>query len=238
MPSKLCSPSAPGDILWECALSARNRTARIRVIRTMRTRLSTALIAAALASTACRTTSRQVPVFSSRDPVSAEAALASATLGSGDVVEVRVYGEPDLSGAFRVSPDGTIDYPFCGRLRAAGLSSGGLVDRLSACLRSGYLKSPQITVFLKEYNSKKVFVFGEVQKPGTFPFEDRMSVIQAVTLAGGFTKTAAKNSVIVTRVVDNDERKIKVPVEGIGEGREKNFALQPGDIVYVPESFL
>lgn len=204
----------------------------------MRSRSAAFALIAALAASGCRTTNKQVPTFSGREPVSPEAALASATLGSGDVLEVRVYGEADLSGAFRVSPDGTMDYPFCGRVKALGLSAGGLVDRLTECLRHGYLRSPQVTVFLKEYNSKKVFVFGEVQKPGTFPFEDRMSVIQAVTLAGGFTKTAAKNSVIVTRLIDNDERKIKVPVENIGEGREKNFALQPGDIVYVPESFL
>jgi polysaccharide export outer membrane protein len=163
---------------------------------------------------------------------------AAATLGSGDVLEIRVYGEPDLSGAFRVSAEGTIDYPFCGRLKVAGLSSNGLVDRLIGCLQNGYLKKPQVTVFLKEYNSKKVFVFGEVQKPGTFAFEDNMSIVQAITLAGGFTKLSAKNSVIVTRVIDGDERKLKVPVESIGEGREKNFALIPGDLVYVPESFL
>jgi polysaccharide export outer membrane protein len=163
---------------------------------------------------------------------------ATTSLGGGDVLEVRVYQEPDLTGAFRVSPEGNIDYPFCGRLSVAGLTSSALVDLLKSCLMNGYLKKPQVTVFLKEYNSKKIFVFGEVQKPGTFPFEDRMSIVQAITLAGGFTKLAAQNSVIVTRVVDDQEHKIKVPVENIGEGREKNFAVQPGDIVYVPESFL
>ena len=86
-------------------------------------------------------------------------------------------------------------------------------------------------------NSKKIFVFGEVQKPGTFPYEDGMSIIQAVTLAGGFTKTAAKNNSNVTRIVDGQEQKIRVPVEDIGVGKEPNFQLQPGDIVFVPESF-
>ncbi|MGI5864867.1 MAG: polysaccharide biosynthesis/export family protein, partial [Myxococcales bacterium] len=162
----------------------------------------------------------------------------NATLGVNDVLEIRVYQEPDLTGVFRISAEGTIDYPFCGRVKAAGLSSSALADGLTDCLKDGYLKKPQVTVFLKEYNSKKVFVFGEVQKPGTFPYEDNMSIVQAITLAGGFGKLAAKNSVIVTRLVDNEERKFKVAVEGIAEGRDKNFALQPGDIVYVPESFL
>ena len=124
------------------------------------------------------------------------------------------------------------------RVAAVGLSAGALADTLTTCLKNGYLKNPQVTVFLKEYNSKKVFVFGEVQKPGTFPFEEHMSIVQAITLAGGFSKLAAKNSVIVTRLIDGEERKFKVPVEGIAEGRDKNLALQPGDIVYVPESFL
>lgn len=192
---------------------------------------------------ACKAPSRKGPAFSTREQMEqVTGAVAggphSATLGSGDVLEIRVYQEPDLSGAHRVSSEGTIDFPFCGRVMAAGLTSSGLADSLTTCLANGYLKRPQVTVFLKEYNSKKIYVFGEVQKPGTFPFEDRMNVIQAITLAGGFSKLAAKNSVIVTRVIDGQERKLKVPVESIGEGRDKNFVLQPGDIVFVPESFL
>ena len=146
--------------------------------------------------------------------------------------------EADLTGSFRISEEGTIDYPFCGRLSVSGLSQGALADRLTACLKDGYLKNPQVTVFLKEFNSQKIFVLGQVNKPGTFLFEDRMSVVQAVSLAGGFSKLAAKNSVIVTRRVDGSEQKFKLPVESIAEGRHANFTLQPGDIVYVPESFL
>ena len=92
-------------------------------------------------------------------------------------------------------------------------------------------------MLIREYNSKKIFVFGEVQKPGTFPYEQNMSIIQAITLAGGFTKLASKNNINVTRLIDGQERKIRIPVEDIGIGREKNFLLQPGDIVFIPESF-
>ncbi|MGC4122088.1 MAG: polysaccharide biosynthesis/export family protein [Myxococcales bacterium] len=197
-----------------------------------------------LVAPACKTPGREVPSYSTRDQMARSQPVANSALGVGDVLEVRVYQEPDLSGAFRVATEGTIDYPFCGRIKVSGLSSSALVDLLTSCLKNGYLKRPQVTVFLKEYNSQKVFVFGEVQKPGTFAFEPQMTIIQAVTLANGFTKMAAKDSVIVTRVVvdektlQSDERKVKVPVESIGEGREKNFFMQPGDIVYVPESFL
>jgi polysaccharide export outer membrane protein len=65
-----------------------------------------------------------------------------------------------------------------------------------------------------------------------------MSIIQAITLANGFTKIASKNSTSVTRIIEGEEKKIRVPVEDIGVGREKNFPLRPGDIVFVPESFL
>jgi polysaccharide export outer membrane protein len=199
-------------------------------------------VTAALATSACRTP-RQDQAYGGtmsmeearklRDTTTA----ASSTLGSGDVLEIKVYQEADLSGAFRISPDGSIDFPLCGKVMLNGKTPGQAADTLTACLAEKYLKRPSVSVLLREYNSKKVFVFGEVQRPGTFPYEGEMSIIQAVTIAGGFTKTAAKNSISVTRIIDEQERKIRVPVEDIGVGKEKNFLLQPGDIVFVPESF-
>jgi protein involved in polysaccharide export with SLBB domain len=161
----------------------------------------------------------------------------ASTLGTGDLVEVRVHQEQDLSGMFRVSPEGTIDFPLCGKVHLSAMTSSEAADALKTCLANGFLKNPQVTVLVREYNSKKIFVFGEVQKPGTFPYEEQMSIIQAITIAGGFTKLAAKNSISVTRIVDGQERKMRVHVEDIGTGRMKNFVLRPGDIVFVPESF-
>ena len=159
------------------------------------------------------------------------------TLGAGDLVEVRVFQEADLSGTYRVGPEGTIDFPLCGKTKLAGMTASQSADVLTDCLAKGFLRKPQVSVLIREYNSKKVFVFGEVQKPGTFPYDGDMSIIQAITLAGGFTKLAAKNNINVTRLIDGQERKIRVAVEDIGVGREKNFLLQPGDIVFIPESF-
>lgn len=168
---------------------------------------------------------------------SAERAKTSGgSLGPGDVVEVRVFQEPEHSGTWRVSPEGTIDYPLCGKVPLSGRTASSAADVLSECL-SRFLRRPQVSVLVREYNSQKIFVFGEVQKPGTFPVDGEVSIIQAITLAGGFTKLAAKNNTLVTRVVDGQERKIRVPVEDIGVGRERNFLLQAGDIVFVPESF-
>lgn len=185
---------------------------------------------------ACRSTA-PAPALPLPSEAEAHAAPGQAsTLGPGDLVEVRVFQEPDHSGVWRVSPEGTIDYPLCGKVELAGRTSSTAADALRECL-ARYLRRPQVSVLIREYNSKKIFVFGEVQKPGTFPYDGEMSIIQAITLAGGFTKTAAQNSTNVTRLVDGQERKIRVPVEDIGVGRERNFLLQPGDIVFVPESF-
>lgn len=164
-------------------------------------------------------------------------ATTSSTLGNGDLLEVRVYQETDLSGAFRVSPEGVIDYPLCGKVNVQNMTSSKVSDALTSCLKNGFIKSPQVTVLVREYTSKKVFVLGEVSKPGTFPYEENMSVIQAVTLAGGFTKLAAKNGTSVTRLVNGQESRTRVPVADIELGKQKNFPLLPGDIVFVPESF-
>ncbi len=161
----------------------------------------------------------------------------ATTLGPGDVFEVRVFQEPDLSGVYRVASDGTINFPLCGQIHVSGLTSTTAAERITGCLAHGFLRSPQVSIFVREYNSKKVFVFGEVQKPGTFPYEDGMNIVQAITLAGGFLPGADKNGTSVIRLVNGAEERVKVAVEDIGLGRAPNFGLRPGDIIFVPKSF-
>lgn len=168
----------------------------------------------------------------------ADGGLDLDALAPSDVLEVRVYQEADLSGIYRVNPAGEVDFPLCGKVKVAGTSASEAADRLTACLRNGFLRRPQVAVMVKEFNSKKVFVFGEVAKPGAFPYEEGMTILHAVSAAGGFNRTASKNSVNITRTVDGQELKIPVRAEDIVVGRQKNFALQPGDIIFVPESFL
>ncbi len=161
---------------------------------------------------------------------------AAVTLGPGDVIEVKVYGEPELSGVYVLGRLGDVTFPLCRSVVLGGLSGNGAAEKIRECLQAGFMRDPQVSVIVKEYNSKKVFVFGEVQKPGTFPYEDGMSIVQAITVAGGFTKTASRNSTSVTRRVNGQEVKVKVSVEDIALGKAPNFTLDPGDIVYVPES--
>lgn len=162
----------------------------------------------------------------------------SNTLAANDLLEVRVYQEPDLSGVYRVDGEGQIDFPLCNKVRVGGATPSGAAEAITQCLKNGFVRRPQVSALVKEFNSKKVFVFGEVSKPGSFAYEDGMTIIHAISQAGGLTRSAAKNSVNVTRVVEGKEVKLPVKVEDIVVGREKNFQLVPGDIIFVPESFI
>jgi protein involved in polysaccharide export with SLBB domain len=200
----------------------------------MKRRLSALL--SLLALTACAEHAAAPPPAASPPAAPDREIQAASTLGPGDVFEVRVYQEPELSGAYRVGPQGDIIFPLCRSVSVAGITANATAEKLRACLADGYIRNAQVSVIIKEYNSKKVFVFGEVQKPGTFVYEDGMTVVQAITLAGGFTKTASQNSTSVTRLVDGQEVKIKVAVQDIALGKAQNVVLKPGDIVFVPES--
>ena len=132
----------------------------------------------------------------------------SSTLGPGDVFEVKVFQEKDLSGVYRVSSAGKINFPLIGYVDVAGLTPSEVANKLAALLEKDYLRNPQVDVFVKEYNSKKISVFGQVAKPGTFPYEEGMSVVEAISRAGGFTSMARTNDTTVTRVVGVEEKPV------------------------------
>ena len=164
--------------------------------------------------------------------------LTKVGLGPGDVFEVTVYGEEKLSGMHRIAPDGAIQFPLINRVVVEGMTANEIADELSRRLRDGFLREPSVSVFIKEYSSKKVFVLGEVERPGTFPFTAGMNIVEAITLAGGFKDSANSNYVIVTRQTPDGDKRIPVPVEKITEGLAENLNLQPGDIVFVPDTLL
>lgn len=159
------------------------------------------------------------------------APLNTGTLGPFDVVEVRVYGEPDLSGVYQISGDGGFEFPMIGRVQAAGRPKNQVEQDITERLRQGVLKNPFVTIILKEQRSKKITVLGAVQKPGTFDYRDPMSILEALSLAGGFSPLADKNDTVVTRA----GKRFTVSVEKIAEGRAQQFFLQPGDTIHVPE---
>ena len=160
----------------------------------------------------------------------------SSTLGSGDVISLSVYGEEELSGDFVVLPSGKISFPLVGNIEVEGKNCSGVEQAVVSELKNGYLRNPSLSCSVKEYNSRKVYIFGEVEKPGTFRYEQNMTIIQGITLAGGFSDIAWKNRTNITRIIDERETNIVVPIEKIVAGQEKNFFLKPGDIIFIPEA--
>jgi polysaccharide export outer membrane protein len=158
------------------------------------------------------------------------------SLGTGDVFEVRVFGEKDLSGSYQVGPDGSISFPFVGTVVVAGKEAAAVAQELAARLKQGgYLVDPQVSVFVQEANSKRISVIGAVAKPGTLSIIPGMTVVQAVSQAGGFAPLASKDDTVVTRRVNGALKKYRIPVSDITRGDADDFPLRAGDIVYVPE---
>lgn len=167
-------------------------------------------------------------------------------IGPTDVLNVVVFNEPSLSGEFRVGEDGNINYPYLRAVMVAGMQP----SEVSELLRNGLaeqtaqnpnghsvLANPNVRVEIKEANSRRISVSGQVQHPNQYAFTRCLTVTQAIALAGGFTALAEMNQVRVTRVDRNGARRVFVlRVEEILEGRIDDFDLEPGDVLYVPQS--
>jgi protein involved in polysaccharide export with SLBB domain len=156
-------------------------------------------------------------------------------LGVDDFFEVRVLGEEGLSGTYRVSSDGSIDFPLAGRIHVAGVRMGDLQELLVQKLKAGYLKDPQVSVMIRTWNSRKITVLGQVQKPGSVDYFPGMSIVDAIALAGGFTPIADKNAVNLRREVSGRVESKNYPAADISEGRSPNVPVLPGDVVVVEE---
>jgi len=158
------------------------------------------------------------------------------TLGPLDSFDVRVFNEESLSNTYQIAPDGTIDYPLIGRIKVAEMKPQEIAAYIAEKLKEGkFLKNPQVSVLVKEYKSKKIHVLGQVKSPGTFPFQDKMTVVQSITLAGGFTPLANENKTTITRKIEGKEVIIRAEVAKISKGEAPDISLQAGDIIFVPE---
>lgn len=150
----------------------------------------------------------------------------SYRLGAGDVINISVYGEDDLSRQkYRLPDSGSISFPF-GEVRALGLSLVELEKRVADGLRGGYLINPRVSVSIDEY--RPFFINGQVDKPGAYPYQPGMSVRKAVALAGGFKERASERNIFVMRETDPQQVQTKITPDG---------AVFPGDTITVEESF-
>ena len=162
--------------------------------------------------------------------------IEDSTLAPTDLLEIRVPKQDTLGGEYEIDSNGAISFPYVGVIQADGKTPLQLQLEIQALLADGFLRNPQVIVRIKERRSKKVSVFGEVRRGTIIMFTDGMTIIEAVSGAGGFTPRAWENAVVVTRKSAAGSREFTVPVKAIASGSAKPFYMRPGDSVYVPKS--
>lgn len=162
--------------------------------------------------------------------------VESTTLGPGDVFTMDVVGEPELPRDFQVASDGSVDFPYVHRLRVQGLEpqevARAVRERLIA---QRILTDPSIIVSVKEYNSKRVTVLGQVQRPGSFSLTPGMTLVQAISLAGGLNAIANGERLNLTRKDRQRTTTVVLSFDSITDGRSPDIPLQAGDQIYVHE---
>jgi polysaccharide export outer membrane protein len=156
-------------------------------------------------------------------------------IGAQDVLRIDVWKEPEISRTAPVRPDGRISLPLINDVQAAGLTSTQLAAVIADGLRK-YITNPQVTVGVTEINSRRVYVTGEVTRPGAFPLLPNMTVLQALSSSGGFSQFAKLKGIYVLRTEDGKQVKHPFNYKEVISGKkpELNIQLQPGDIIVVP----
>jgi len=156
-------------------------------------------------------------------------------IGPDDMLDVSVWKEPDVSRVVPVRPDGRISLPLVNDVQAAGLSPQQLAGSVAEKLKK-YLNDPQVTVIVTAINSQRVFVVGEVLRAGAFPMLPGMTVLQALSSAGGFTTFADVKKIHVVRLVNGKNIEIPFNYREVlkGDNPGQNVKLEPGDTIVVP----
>ncbi|MBC8066943.1 MAG: polysaccharide export protein [Deltaproteobacteria bacterium] len=158
------------------------------------------------------------------------------TVGPGDVIEIRVGNHEEISGAYEVAEDGTIRFPWIGDVKVRGSTLAQVSDAIEKGLADGWLKQPQVAVRVTERMNREVSVLGQVKEAGSYPFKPGMTLMQAIGIAGGMNPLAMPRKVKLIRETDAGRKTFEVDTTKIIESRAEDFALEPGDIVFVPES--
>jgi len=171
-----------------------------------------------------------------RNAVSLPAPSEKSTVGAGDVFTMQIVGEKDLPQEFQVASDGTADLPYIKRVTVAGLEPQDIARMVQQKLVDGrFLVDPVVIVQVREYHSRTVILLGQVAKPGSFPLTPGLTLMQAISLAGGLTPIANDNSVTLTRKFGNSTKTVTVSVDAITDGNAQDVQLQAGDRIFVYE---
>ena len=154
-----------------------------------------------------------------------------------DIIMIDVVGEKDLSKELRVSSSGTITFPFLGSIEVKGKTPAEVENLIKEKLGKDYLVDPQVIITVKEYRSRTVSVIGQVNKPGVIalPAEQKLGILEAIAQAGDLAKSANKNRIEVSR--KGKTQKFTLDDLKKDTSPDKKFWLEPGDVIYVHESF-
>jgi len=159
-------------------------------------------------------------------------------IGAGDVLEILVWREPDLSRTVTVRPDGKISLPLVDDVQASQGTLLQLKKRLAETL-SGFVEQPSVYVMLQENRSKKIYMVGKINSPGEYPLEKNMTVLQAIARAGGFAEWAEQDDIIIVRKGPRgagSQVHIKFDYDRVVSGKDvkQNILLNPDDVIVVP----
>jgi protein involved in polysaccharide export with SLBB domain len=169
-------------------------------------------------------------------------------IGVGDVLSVTIFAGGATQEALdvEVSSEGTISFPFLREIEAEGLSVTQLTATVTRPLAQDYFVNPQVFISVKDQKSReanithyKIYVLGKVGSPGVYDFREGLTALDACILAGGFAQYAAPNrSTVTRREAQRKQEIIKINLNRVKKGKDKDILLKPGDRIYVPESWL
>jgi polysaccharide export outer membrane protein len=167
------------------------------------------------------------PVAATNDP--------DYKIGEGDVLDVNVWKEPEISRSVPVRPDGKISLPLVNDVQASGLTPTQLGLVITERLRK-FLSDPQVTIIVTAINSQRIYIMGEVGRPGAYPMLPNMTVLQALSSAGSFTQFANLKSIYVLRNENGKQVTFPFNYKDVIKGKraEQNIVLKPGDTIVVP----
>ena len=167
------------------------------------------------------------------------AASGDYVLKAGDTVEMVIFHESDLSIRSRLGKDGMVQLPLLGEIKLEGLTIRAATALLREKYNADYIVEPQIYLNIAAFNSRKFNIIGQVQRPGTYEFSggEDLGLLEAIAMAGGFTRIADRGHIIVKRKEGDSFRTLKVNAKKIaGDGKDK-FPIEPGDVINVGESW-
>jgi polysaccharide export outer membrane protein len=167
--------------------------------------------------------------------IQAAVADPNYVIGPQDVIDISVWKEPELSRSVPVRPDGKISLPLVNDVQAAGLTPAQLGAQITTSLTK-YVTNPQVTVIVSQINSQRIYILGEVARAGSYTLLPEMTVLQALSDAGGFTAFANSKKIYVLRQDNGKQQKVPFNYKDVVSGKDpgQNITLKPGDTIIVP----